>query len=382
MNYIGSKRSLLPAIRPFFEAIVQEVAQPRLLDIFSGTGVVSQFGRLLGFDTVACDLQEYARVTAQALVINPKDLQFPSNLINSTPQKLQKRPRLGLDEAQVVYDLESICSYLENLPTLAEHPFISSYVENGSAGRLYLSKDNGHRVAAARDEINKLKQEGKIGDLERDLLVACLLEGIDRVANTASVYGAYLKKIKKSAEAPFCFASPRLVLGKFSGRAIRGDSNYIVRTLAREGERFDLMYVDPPYNSRLYSSNYHLLETIARWDLDNFTPRGKTGLRPSEEGASNYCSRRGVRAAVLDLLSEAPTDRILFSYSSEGLLSHEELIKVMQEAGFSSPKTTKVGYKRFRADLDHEKRKYAGDEVTEYLIFACRERDKQASDIK
>lgn len=365
MNYIGSKRSLLPAIGPFLDRVREEESRPRLLDIFSGTGIVAQFGRSKGFDVVANDLQEYARVTAQALLEDASE-----EMLSGTD--VVGRSRVGLDAGRPALGLVPLFEELEASQAPLDHPFVREYVEGGAAGRLYLSQDNGRRLAAARDLVEEMLEDGRISPDAHDLVVAGIIEGIDRVANTASVYGAYLKKIKKSALNPFRIAVPRLFPGQPQGRALRGDANQTVRDLALQGERFAIMYVDPPYNSRLYSSNYHLLETVARWDLDSFAPRGKTGLRPSAEGASDYCSKRGVRAAVLDLLTEAPCERVLFSYSDEGLLPHDDLVQVMEEAGFRDPTTTKVDYKRFRADRDHDKRVYSGDDVTEYLIYAAR----------
>jgi adenine-specific DNA-methyltransferase len=366
VNYIGSKRSLLPSIGPFLDQIRAAAAQPRLLDIFSGTGIVSQFGRMKGFDVVANDLQEYARVTAQALLEDPA----PALLAGAA---VSDRARVGLDEGVAVWGLlESLIPELEAAVAAEDHPFVEEYVEGGRAERLYLSRLNGLKLAGARDLIEDMLRDGRVTADTHDLLVAGLLEGIDRVANTASVYGAYLKKVKKSAQNPFRVAVPRVFPGLPAGRALRGDANETVRALTRAGESFSLMYVDPPYNSRLYASNYHLLETIARWDLADFTPRGKTGLRPREEGTSDYCSKRGVRAVVLDLLTEAPAEAVLFSYSDEGLLPHDDLVQVMLEAGFRDPQTTAVDYKRFRADKDSENRVYSGDDVVEYLIYARR----------
>ena len=39
------------------------------------------------------------------------------------------------------------------------------------------------------------------------------------------------------------------------------DANELVREI-----RADLVYIDPPYNSRQYCDIYHLLENVARWE--------------------------------------------------------------------------------------------------------------------
>jgi adenine-specific DNA-methyltransferase len=52
----------------------------------------------------------------------------------------------------------------------------------------------------------------------------------------------------------------------------------------------DILYIDPPYNSRQYGSNYHLLETVSRYDSPNIY--GKTGIRPYDDVKSKYCQKR------------------------------------------------------------------------------------------
>lgn len=361
-------------MEPFFTKVRQEVEQqrgqqaPRLLDIFSGTGIVSQFGRSLGFDATSNDIQLYSTLTARTLLL-PGQPQLPEAPLTAAEDGVPSRPTFGLGTTRLDRDAERLFLYLESLRAADDHPFVESYVEGGSAGRLYLSRENGLKAAGIRDEIERIWQAGEIDDNVHALLVACLLEGLDKVANTASVYGAYLKHIKRSAQQPLRMASPLLVANSLpAGRALQGDANTNAAALAAAGERFDLMYVDPPYNERQYASNYHLLETVARWDLDQFEPRGKTGLRPSTESSSPYCSKKTVSAAVLDLLKAAPADRVLFSYNNEGLIPHDELEEIFREAGYE-PQTTMVEYKRFRADKDRDNRQYSGDTTTEYLIY-------------
>jgi len=65
--------------------------------------------------------------------------------------------------------------------------------------RLYFSDENALKCDSIRNKIESWKKDNLINDNEYYFLLTSLLEGIDKVANTASVYGAFLKKLKKSA---------------------------------------------------------------------------------------------------------------------------------------------------------------------------------------
>ena len=56
------------------------------------------------------------------------------------------------------------------------------------------------RCDAVRQKIEKWKKQDLISDDEYYFLIASLIESIDKYANTASVYGAFLKKIKNETQ--------------------------------------------------------------------------------------------------------------------------------------------------------------------------------------
>ena len=55
------------------------------------------------------------------------------------------------------------------------------------------------------------------------------------------------------------------------------DGNKLIKSITG-----DLLYLYPSYNARQYRANYHLLNTIAKYDI--FAPKGVTGLR-------DYCKK-------------------------------------------------------------------------------------------
>ncbi len=186
-------------------------------------------------------------------------------------------------------------------------------------------------------------------------LLASLLEKADAVANTASVYGAFLKHLKKSAQKNLVIKPALFEVNDNEHEVYNEDANVLIRRI--EG---DVLYLDPPYNAREYGANYHLLNTIARYD--DFIPRGKTGLR--EYGRSLYCKKREVGKVFDDLIRDAKFKYIFLSYNNEGLMSKEKVQTIMKKYGRYDLLTTE--YQRFKADKT-ENRNHTAVGTTEYL---------------
>ena len=124
----------------------------------------------------------------------------------------------------------------------------------------------------------------------------------------------------------------------------------------------DVLYLDPPYNARQYCSNYHVLETIAKYD--NPVLSGVTGLRDTGEQKSEFCSKRTVEKVFEDLIMNAKFKYIFLSYNNEGLMSLETIKRIMEKYGDYSLYTK--SYKRFKADKD-ENRNTGSNQTIEYL---------------
>lgn len=144
-------------------------------------------------------------------------------------------------------------------------------------------------------------------------LLAGLVNSIDKYANTASVYGAFLKHIKKSAQKQFKLELLPRIQGP-KGEVYNEDVNKLITRI-----HGDVLYLDPPYNARQYCSNYHVLETIARYDYPEL--KGKTGLREPNGQKSKYCSKRTLESEFENLIANANFRYIFLSYNNEGLMN-------------------------------------------------------------
>ncbi|MEO1654666.1 MAG: DNA adenine methylase, partial [Bacteroidota bacterium] len=133
------------------------------------------------------------------------------------------------------------------------------------------------------------------------------------------------------------------------------DANQLITKI--EG---DILYLDPPYNARQYGANYHLLNTLALYDI--FEPKGKTGLRNYYRSA--YCRKNQVRQVFEELIAQARFRFIFISYNNEGLMSLEDMQEILSRYGHYD--LFKQDYQRFKADRDAN-RQHKAEITTEYL---------------
>ncbi len=326
MNYIGSKHKLNQWILENIKQVVKKPLEEVVFcDLFAGTGAVGRNLKPLVKQVIANDIEFYSYVLLQNYIGNHKQLDFENyiNQLNRLPGK-----------KGFVYE---------------------NYSEEGAAGRLYFSKENGQKIDAMRVQIERWKTDKTIQNELYYFLLASLIESADKVANTASVYGAYLKKIKKSAAKTLILEPAQFDVTPQSHPVFQEDANALIKKISG-----DVLYLDPPYNSRQYGANYHLLNTIAKYDT--FVPQGKTGLRSYEK--SNYCKKGVVTKSFEDLIKNAQFQYVFLSYNNEGLMTEEEVKTIMKRYGKYTLKTKK--YQRFKADKT-ENRNHTADATFEYL---------------
>lgn len=341
MNYIGSKLSLLPFLDEVMEEIGREFErEPVFCDIFTGTAVVAKHFKEKNYSIIANDIQYYSYVMAKHFIENNENIQF---------SKLEKR---GIRPFAYLNSLEGVEGFIYN-----------NYAPAGTAGkeyvRLYFSDENAKKIDAVRRQIEMWKQQELLTEEEYLFLIASLLESADKVANTASVYEAFLKKIKKTAQKSLILEPVEIMISSIAKnhRVYRRDANELIREI-----KGDILYLDPPYNTRKYNTNYHMLETIALYD--NPTIKGKAGVRAEEGKKSKYSSKKYAKAALEDLIKNASFPYILLSYNNEGIVSIREIEEIMSKYGIYSRKERE--YKRFRADKI-ENRNHKRASVTEYI---------------
>ncbi len=344
MNYIGSKHSLLNFIEEVFDEVVG--GKPKIFcDLFAGTGAVGRRFKRKGLQVIANDLQFYAYVLNKAYLEINRTPAF--NKLRTVFQPQIEKHRGGFDQP-----VKEVLAFINALPRV--RGFITkSYSPKNS--RFYYTEENAARTDAIRQALNTWRTSKIISEAEYYYLLCSLLEAIDRVANTASVYGAFLKTFKSIAKKPL-HLKPLQLSNMVSGcRVFQSDANQLIKRI-----ECDVLYLDPPYNHRQYGANYHVLETIAAYDAPEL--RGVTGMR--EYPRSRYCQPRLAKTAMLELVLAAKTKHILVSYNDEGILSLDEVREILSRRG--EPQTFSQNYNRFKADNG---RQYKRNETVEYLHY-------------
>lgn len=290
IKYLGSKRRLVGELGWLYSASAATTA----LDLFTGTTRVAQEFCRRGAHVTCVDTAAYAEVLAQCYVVT--------------------------DAAEV--DAEELADALARLEAL---PGRRGYVTEVFCERArYFHPDNGRRIDAIRDGIDEFYADHPL----RPILLTALLEGADRVDSTVGLQMAYLKEWAPRALRPLKLLPPKLTPG--TGRALLGDA----LELAPELEPVDLAYLDPPYNQHRYFTNYHVWETLVRWDApDHYGVACKRVDARDEANRSRFNSRREMPAALAQAIATVRADTVLVSFSNEGFVPLGELVEMCAVRG-------------------------------------------------
>lgn len=339
MRFIGSKTNLLKNIKEIIKDNCTNVNS--FCDIFSGTTNVARFFKK-DFSIISNDLLHFSFVLQKATIEN-----------NVTPSFS------NLKKNKIDDPLKFLNEFEPKIENLKSEPFISNnYTPNHNHDRSYFSKENALKIDFIRQKIEEWKNNNLIKEYEYYYLLACLIEAVPYVANIAGTFGAYLKHWDKRAFKKIELKHLEIINNRKENKSFNKDSNILINEI-----NGDLLYIDPPYNSRQYLPNYHVLETISKYDAPKIY--GKTGLRPYSEVKSKYCMKGKVLNEFSKLIKNANFKYIIVSYSSEGLMSEEEIKKVLIENGIKSTyKLKKIPYRRYKhtkGDVKHN--------LNEFLFF-------------
>lgn len=181
--------------------------------------------------------------------------------------------------------------------TLSENYFSTNY------GDKYFDRDSAKKIGYIRDEIERLKQ--KMTYKEYCILIASLIYSIDKISNTLGHFESY----RKVAICP-----KKLIISMIQARSLscveiyRDDANALARRI-----QCDIVYMDPPYNSRQYSRFYHVYEVLVKWDKPKLY---YDAAKPKfTENNSAYC-RTNALYAFMDLVANIRARYIVVSYNN------------------------------------------------------------------
>jgi adenine-specific DNA methylase/DNA modification methylase len=353
MRYIGSKLNLLSHI----EGVVDNlgVKEGIFCDLFAGTACVAAHFKRRGFQIISNDLLELSYAFQQALIVNNEEPEFGA-IVETLGDMPNDSPPPDLSP----YD--KVIAWLNCLP--GKRGFIfHNYCPSGSNeyGRQYLSDSNGQKIDAIRQQIQQWRDADEITENEFYLLLLPLLEATSKIANISGTYGAYLKHWDPRTSKDLTMVPVETIRSAVPHQVFRGDANQLIEDI-----QCDILYLDPPYNTRQYIANYHLLETVARYDAPAL--HGKTGLRNDDDSEkSAYCSKSDCHRTFQELIEKTDARHILVSYNNEGILSRDEVMSILSLRG--EPRCdSPIDYRRFKSN-SHGDQDVLDNRVQELLFY-------------
>ena len=256
----------------------------------------------------------------------------------------------------VIYSLGRINSYKCIFASLGFDPieylnktkhsregFIFKNYSPGASERKYFSAENAGRIDFFRWQIEEWYVDNRITKDEYNYLLACLIESVSKVSNTAGVYGAFLKTWDSRSIKPIEFI--KVAANNVSCNSVQAYNGRIEDIISQV--ECDVLYIDPPYTQNQYGTQYHLLETLVLDDSPSISPI--TGSRPTAQMRSDWSKEYKANILFDRVIATTSAKHILFSYNSDGFLTKEFIEASLKRYG--KPETyecRKIPYKKYQ----------------------------------
>ena len=316
-RYIGSKARMLNFIADTIKK--EKIEFSSFLDLFGGTGIVGDFFN------------------------NQKTKIYVNDLLKSN--YLSYLAWFGSEKI----DKKKIESYIEkynSLSSLDENYFSINFSDT------YFSRDNCKMIGFIREDIEENYLSNKLNTRERAILITSLLYAMDKIANTVGHYDAYRKNGNLDKKLELCMLDLKSNTNNKNNKIFNEDANELVKNI-----KADVVYIDPPYNSRQYSDAYHLLENVAMWEKNEV--RGVAKKMDSNGIKSKYCSV-SAPLAFKDLIENINAKYIIVSYNNMGTkgagrsqakISDDEIMNTLRMRG--KVKLYETDFNQFNSGKTH-----------------------------
>jgi adenine-specific DNA-methyltransferase len=336
MRYIGNKENLLEKI--YYVMQSKSIKGDSFFDFFSGTTSVGRFFKKLDYQIYSSDLMYFSYVLQRAYISNNRQLTFEKILkeINFKTTSLFLTP------------LQIVVEYLNQIE-IVEGFICNNYTPSGTSEleipRMYFSDQNGKIIDSIRQKIQFWKTENLLTENEYYVLLACLIETVPFYANISGVYAAFHKKWDPRAVKKLILRPIELIVNNKENFAYNENSTELLKLI-----KADIFYLDPPYNQRQYAPNYHLLETIAKYD--NPTIKGVSGLRNYQNQKSKFCNATTAIEELNIIAKEGKFKTLILSYNTEGIMKQENIISSLEKYG--KVELVEFDYLRFKSNNNGE----------------------------
>lgn len=332
MRYIGGKSKILKNIEEVINSETKNVET--IIDFFSGSGAVSKFFKNKGYTVISNDLLYFSYVLNRGSLDINYIPEFKS-LVKTTKDPIGYLNELELSDT--IFELKDCFIY-------------QNYSPNENSERMYFQNKNAIKIDIIRKKIEEWRFDDLISEDEYFYLLSSLLNAVPFVSNITGVYGAYLKHWDSRTYKDLKLKNIEIISSEKQSKSFNCDANILAKEKA-----CDLAYLDPPYNSRQYLPNYHVLETIAKYD--NPIIKGVTGMRDYKDQKSKYCQKREVVIAFDELIKSINSKYIILSYNNEGLLDTKEMEMILKKYSKNNEcKLFEFDYNRYKNKIPNNKK--------------------------
>jgi len=359
--YIGNKRKLLGLIlKAIQQTGIEAGAGAKFFDVFAGSGVVSRLAKALNFEVFTNDWEYYSYIISNCyLKTNRSDI---AKLFGS-----EEKFQLLLDKINTLPAPEAGEEYISKYYAPKEDDIDAV---DYKTERLFYTHQNALNIDKIRNFIDKeypLNNSSENNLRIRNILLAELLYEAATHTNTSGVFkachkgfGGHNKDALTRILGEIKLHFPVLIDSDYPVHIFQEDANKLVESM----DEVDIAYLDPPYNQHQYGSNYHLLNTIAKWDHipaelvlnEKGELKEKAAIRHDWVNTrSHYCYKEEATLAFENLISKIKAKHILISYSTDGIIPFEEMQRICMKKGKVSIVTNE--YTTYRGGKQSNKRK-------------------------
>lgn len=342
MRFIGNKELITSDIEALLEekglinrqgSLFDSLSSRCLVffDAFCGTGAVTNSLKN-SFDIIANDMLRWCVIYTRGRVC-ANDCSFEN---------------LGFDPFK----------FLNQNSNLVNGFFYQNY-SPAASNRMYFTPENAGRIDYFRTTIEEWKESNFINENEYAYLLACLIESVSVVSNTAGVYGAFLKHWDSRATKTIEFKKVDSN-GLFHNKVefLNSKIEDIVAEI-----NCDILYIDPPYTQNQYGTQYHLLETLVLYDNPSIS--SITGSRSTTAMRSDWSKDFKSHILFDKILAKTTAKYIIFSYSKDGFMSKSFIEACLKRYGKHETYTCKkISYRKYTNFKSKEK-----NDHLEYLFF-------------
>ena len=347
MRFIGNKQNLVDKIHNVLDK--EKIQGNSLFDLFAGSVSVAKYFKSKNFQIQSSDIMYFSYVLQKAYIENNSEPKF---------EKLLNNIKVAKDKLFIT-SLELVTSHLNSLEGVKGFIY-NNYTPEGSKEltipRMYFSNENGKKIDAIRIQIQNWYDNNMISKNEYFILIACLIETVPFYSNISGVYAAFHKKWDRRATKPIVLRTIPLYFNNYNNRVYNENSINLLSKIEA-----DIFYLDPPYNERQYAPNYHILETIAKYD--NPQIKGVTGIRNYDNQKSKFCNAKTAIKELENIANNGTYKSLIMSYNSEGIMQQQEIIDILSKYG--KAKLVEFDYLRFKSNSkgDSKYKKYIKEQL-------------------